>query len=191
MNGNVKSIESKNILGRAVSTQLFWIITFSLFTAMAAQVAVPVQPVPFTLQTMLVLLSGAFLGARNGAISQILYVLMGVVGIPVFANFSLGMGVLFGPTGGYLLSFPLAAFIVGYIVKENSSFVTVVLAMLAGSLLILLFGSMYLGLFFMDSWREAFIAGAAVFSIWGVIKIGAAISIYLSFSKKYPRLPHK
>ncbi|TSA30356.1 MAG: biotin transporter BioY, partial [Ignavibacteriales bacterium] len=97
------------------SSELFWIITFSVLTALSAQVAVPTQPVPFTLQTMLVLLSGAFLGSRNGAYSQILYLAVGVMGVPVFAGFTYGIAKLFGPTGGYLLTFPFAAFLVGYI----------------------------------------------------------------------------
>ena len=68
------------------SSELFWIITFSILTALSNPVAVPTQPVPFTLQTMLVLLSGAFLGSRKSAYSQILYLAVGVIGLPVFAR---------------------------------------------------------------------------------------------------------
>ena len=62
------------------SSELFWIVTFAVLTTFAAQVSVPTQPVPFTLQTMLVLLSGAFLGSRNGAYSQLIYLAAGVIG---------------------------------------------------------------------------------------------------------------
>ncbi len=84
-------------------------------TAVAAQITIPLpfSPVPFTMQVLAVLLSGMLLGARNGALSQIVYVLVGAVGAPVFAGFSGGLGVILGPTGGYLLSYPLAAALAG------------------------------------------------------------------------------
>jgi biotin transport system substrate-specific component len=84
-------------------------------TAVAAQITIPLpfSPVPFTMQVLAVLLSGMLLGARNGALSQLVYVLVGAAGAPVFAGFSGGLGVIFGPTGGYLLSYPLAAALAG------------------------------------------------------------------------------
>jgi len=80
-------------------------------TAVAAQIAIPLpfSPVPFTLQVLAVILSGLLLGSRYGALAQAIYVLVGAVGVPVFAQFSGGLG----PTGGYLLSYPLAAAIAG------------------------------------------------------------------------------
>lgn len=81
-------------------------------TAVGAQLTVPVSPVPFTLQVPVVVLSGLLLGARYGALAQIVYLVMGAIGIPVFAGFS-ATDALFGPTGGYLLSYPLAAAVAG------------------------------------------------------------------------------
>ncbi len=82
-------------------------------TAVAAQIAVPIFPVPFTLQVLAVVLSGLLLGPRYGALAQAIYLLVGAIGVPVFAEFRGGLGVLLGPTGGYLLSYPLAAAIAG------------------------------------------------------------------------------
>jgi biotin transport system substrate-specific component len=84
-------------------------------TAAAAQIAIPLpfSPIPFTLQVLAVILSGLLLGSRYGALAQAIYVLVGAVGVPVFAQFSGGLGVVLGPTGGYLLSYPLAAAIAG------------------------------------------------------------------------------
>ena len=84
-------------------------------TAVAAQIAIPLpfSPVPFTLQVPAVVLSGLLLGPRYGALAQAIYVLLGAVGVPVFAGFKGGLGIIFGPTGGYLLSYPLAAAIAG------------------------------------------------------------------------------
>src|ERR671911_1572217 len=82
-------------------------------TAVAAQITVPIEPVPFTFQVLAVILSGLLLGPRYGALSQAIYVLVGAVGVPVFAGFAGGLGIVLGPTGGYLLSYPLAAAIAG------------------------------------------------------------------------------
>ena len=78
-------------------------------TAVAAQIAIPTPPVPFTLQVLAVLLSGLVLGTRHGALAQAVYLLVGAVGVPVFAEFSGGLGVILGPTGGCLISYPIAA----------------------------------------------------------------------------------
>ena len=84
-------------------------------TAVAAQIAIPLpfSPVPFTLQVLAVILSGLLLASRYGALSQAIYVLVGAVGVPVFAQFSGGLAVVLGPTGGYLVSYPIAAAVAG------------------------------------------------------------------------------
>src|ERR687894_2023313 len=82
-------------------------------TAVAAQITVPIEPVPFTFQVLAVILTGFLLGPRYGALAQAIYVLVGAVGVPVFAQFSGGLGRVLGPTGGYLLSYPFAAAIAG------------------------------------------------------------------------------
>lgn len=83
-------------------------------TAVAAQITVPLSPVPFTLQVLAVVLSGLLLGARIGALAQAIYVLVGAVGVPVFSGFTGGLGHVFGPTGGYLISYPIAAAVAGF-----------------------------------------------------------------------------
>lgn len=82
-------------------------------TAIAAQITVPIEPVPFTFQVLAVILSGLLLGSRYGALAQAIYVLVGAVGVPVFAGFRGGLGIVFGDTGGYLLAYPLAAAVAG------------------------------------------------------------------------------
>jgi biotin transport system substrate-specific component len=178
-----------NVWSKLSSYQLFWIASFSLLTAVSAQIAVPVKPVPFTLQTMMVLLSGAFLGSKNGAYSQLIYIFLGLAGFPVFANGSMGIGVLFGPTGGYLLAFPAAAFLVGYLVEIHKNYFFVVFSMFVGSLMIIAVGVLFLNLFFVNNILEAIKVGGAIFSIWMVVKVFAAASIYFGISKKYSRLP--
>lgn len=86
---------------------------FAALTAVSAMVTIPMPMVPFTLQVMVTLLAGAVLGARAGALSQAVYLLMGVIGLPVFAGRIGGIQGLAGPTGGYLIGFVLAAWVVG------------------------------------------------------------------------------
>lgn len=106
---------------------------FAALTAILTQIAIPIGPVPITLGTFSVFLTGALLGAKLGAVSQAVYVLLGIVGVPVFTSFRAGVGVLIGPTGGYLWGYILAAGLIGFIVKRygNNIYVLVV-AMLAG-----------------------------------------------------------
>lgn len=126
-------------------------ISFSIVIALAAQVAVrlPFTPVPITGQTFAVLLTGALLGSRLGALALLFYLLEGVAGLPVFAGGSAGPGQLVGPTGGYLIGFVLAAFAVGWLAerKWDRSFGSAVVAMLAGEVLIYACGLVWLSKF--------------------------------------------
>lgn len=99
-----------------VSTAL--VVGGALLTAGAAQVSVPLWPVPVTGQTLAVLLVGSALGSRRGALSMLVYALLGVVGLPVFAEGAAGPGVLLGPTGGYVVGFIAAAALVGRIAER-------------------------------------------------------------------------
>lgn len=96
----------------------------ALFAALTAAVAwfkipLPFTPVPITLQTLAVLLSGAMLGSYYGALSMMIYIGVGAIGLPVFAGGSSGIGVLLGPTGGYLLSYPVASFVIGKMLEKK------------------------------------------------------------------------
>lgn len=175
---NNKMIKALTLLN---SSKLFWIVSFTLLTAVGAQVTIPVKPVPFTLQTMMVVLAGAFLGSKNGAYSMLLYLFLGCVGLPVFAQIpdtSIGFARLFGPTGGYLLTFPVAAFLTGWLTEKDKSYFWVVVSMFIGEALILVLGSLYLGAFYLRNIQVALIQGAVVFLIWSVVKVFIAAGVY-------------
>ena len=93
------------------------VVAFALMTGFSAQVAVrlPWTPVPVTLQPLLIVLAGVFLGRRAGAASMAAYVAAGALGAPIFSNGAAGLPWLFGPTGGYLLAAPAAAFVAGWV----------------------------------------------------------------------------
>ena len=156
------------------------VVAFSLLIALSAQVAVPLPwtPVPVTLQTFAVLLTGALLGSRLGALALILYLCEGACGLPFF---SLGRGglahLLFAPTSGYLLAYPLAAFVTGWLAERgwDRRYLTAAAALALGSLIILLGG--WLGLLRFMSPRVAFAAGVAPFLIGDVIKLALAAAV--------------
>jgi biotin transport system substrate-specific component len=126
----------------------------TVLTAVAAQVSVPLPftPVPFTLQPVVVLVGGALLGPRLGLLSQVVYLGAGAVGLPVFAASAAlpqGPARLFGPTGGYLLSYPLAAWLTGWMARRgfDRRYFTSVIAMLAGLTAIFAGGVLWLSAF--------------------------------------------
>jgi biotin transport system substrate-specific component len=118
------------------------VFAFSLLTALAAQIVIPIGPVPITGQTFAVLLTGALLGSRLGAMAMIIYLIEGASGLPFFYGGTSGIGHILGQTGGYLVAFPAAAFITGAFAEQgwDKRFVNAVGAMVIGSLVIVLAG---------------------------------------------------
>jgi len=130
-----KAVEARNA---TTLTRVLAVVAGVIIVALGAQAAVPIPgtPVPFTLQVPAVLIVGGLLGPRLGAASMAVYVLMGAAGLPVFAPVGVpGIARLVGPTGGYLLSYPLAAAVVGYLACRGSWF-AVAGAVVAGLLVI-------------------------------------------------------
>ena len=118
-----------------------------LFTAVIsimAQIVIPMPfGVPFTMQTFAITLAGIILGSKNGAIASIIYVMLGAVGLPVFANFTGGWQSIVGPTGGFLLSFPIMAYIIGLGTEYRSKWKGFsILGVTLGTLLNLVCGSL-------------------------------------------------
>ncbi len=162
----------------------FWIVTFAIVTAIGAQIEIPLRPVPLTLQTFFVLLSGAFLGKRSGFMSMSLYLLLGIVGLPVFAGGGFGLHSIIGPTGGYLIAFPIAAYVVGYLISLRRSRLFVLLAMAAGLFIIFALGTVQLNFVYFHNWSESLKTGLLAFSLWDIVKLVAASSIYSQFLER-------
>lgn len=166
----------------SIGVQALWIGVFAALTALGAQIAIPHQPVPYTLQTLFVLLSGAFLGKRNGAASQLVYLCAGIIGIPVFSGFGFGLVRLLGPSGGYLLAFPVAAFVVGYLTERKQHFVWTTAGMAAGLFIIFTLGTLQLNLVYEHNWSNALVHGFLIFSWWDILKLAGATLIYRQLS---------
>ncbi|TMD12040.1 MAG: biotin transporter BioY [Chloroflexi bacterium] len=135
---------------RSVLAEAALAVLFALFTALMAQLVIPLPftPVPITGQTFAVLLTGALLGSRLGAVSMVLYVTLGAVGLPFYAGGAHGMQVVFGATGGYLLGFIVADFVVGRLaeLRWDRSLQRSLPAMAAGQAVIYALGLIGLGL---------------------------------------------
>ncbi|MFA5658856.1 MAG: biotin transporter BioY [Oscillospiraceae bacterium] len=101
---------------------------FAALTAVFSQIQISIQPVPINFATLSVFLAGAILGWKYGALSQIVYVLLGLSGVPVFAGFSSGTAILFGKTGGYIFGYILAAFLTGLISQIKTKRVKLLLS---------------------------------------------------------------
>lgn len=152
-----------------------WVVGFTLLTAVMAQIRFqfPFTTVPLTGQTFAVLLSGAVLGSRRGFASQALYITAGASGLPVFAGGAFSAAYLLGPTGGYLLSFPLAAYFIGWLVERGASRRPwrLALSLVFCDALILVSGVMWLHRLYGTSFRQAALMGFYPFLIGDILKV--------------------
>jgi biotin transport system substrate-specific component len=141
---------------------------------LTALLQIPLEPVPVTGQTFGVLLLGALLGARRGALTVAGYVAAGVAGLRVFAGGAAGPARLFGPTGGYLIGFIAAAWIVGWLSERgwDRRLPTAAAAMLVGTLAIYLFGLPWLAVFV--GWGQVVPVGLAPFVVGDLLKLALA-----------------
>ncbi|CFX85242.1 BioY protein [Syntrophomonas zehnderi OL-4] len=152
---------------------------FGALTAIGSLIVIPMQPVPITLQTLFTSLAGVLLGGSAAALSQVVYVLLGIIGLPVFAGGKAGLGILFGPTGGYLIGFIVGAYIIGKITeaRQEPSLVWITMALVVGNLVIYTVGVTQLSLVAHLSVIKALLVGVVPFLFGDLIKLVAAVLI--------------
>lgn len=172
---------------------------FAALTAIGAFIKIPLpfSPVPITLQVLFVLLAGLLLGSRWAVTSMMVYVLLGIIGLPVFSGGTAGIGVLLGPTGGYLVGFVVGAYVIGIIAEhgvcdENDAAnrnkssnnnhnhigtIRSIVASLSGLAVIFLFGVIWLSIAADLSITKAMAVGLVPFIPGGIIKVAAAVVI--------------
>ncbi len=147
-------------------------------TAVGAYIAIPIGPVPIVLQNLFIMLAGLLLGGRWALISIGVYLLAGLVGLPVFAGGTGGIGKLLGPTGGYLVGFAAAAYWIGTISEKGKRSVLVdIFAMVSGTFIIYIFGVSWLKFVTGMSFSKAIAVGMLPFLIGDVLKIAVAIPV--------------
>ncbi|WP_298200806.1 biotin transporter BioY [Desulfosporosinus sp.] len=154
---------------------------FGALTAAGSLITIPMQPVPITLQTLFTGLAGVLLGGYAGALSQVVYVLLGVIGLPVFSGGKAGLGTLMGPTGGYLIGFIVAAYVIGKMVeaKKELGLAWLGLSLVVGNLVIYTLGVAQLSLVAHLSIPKALLAGVVPFLVGDVLKLVATALIGL------------
>jgi len=154
---------------------------FITLTTLSAFVRIPLPftPVPLTLQTFFVLLSGALLGRKLGVATQSVYLFLGLTGQQVFTGVGSGSLYLLGPTGGYIVGFILASFFAGsFLIKERQSPAAVFIKLLAADFIILLSGMLWLKVSLSIPFNKAFLLGFLPFVLGDILKVSLATVAY-------------
>ena len=179
---NVWQIEV--VKSRAISI-IIGISSLVMLMAFGAWVKIPIPgtPVPITLQTMFVLLGGAILGGYGG-LAQLIYIILGAMGVPIFAC---GLG-LSGPTGGYLIGFVVSAFVIGSMVRVKRNLSWIIFSMIIGTIIIYLFGALQLGLFLPTEFKSVVALGILPFVPGDILKLFIASLVYYKFQAKFAQI---
>ena len=167
------------IFARSLTTDIVLVSAGAALTAVMAQVVVPLYPVPITGQTLAVLLVGSTLGAARGVFSMALYALVGLLGVPVFADSASGLGVFTGTTGGYIIGFIFAAGFTGWLAQRDwdKKFLGAAVSFLGGTVVTFGFGLAWLAIVTGGTFEQVLAWGLFPFILGGVIKAGIAAAI--------------
>ncbi len=152
---------------------------FAAISALLAQLSIPLpfSPVPITGQMVGVFLAGAIMGKKWGAISILIYVMLGIIGLPVFHNAQGGIHIVLGPTGGYLWGFVLGVYLLGMIVEKRDSYFFSILGMFFCLLVVYFLGTLQLAFIASLGAFQAFLMGVAPYLPADIIKIFASAAL--------------
>ena len=152
---------------------------FAALISILAQISIPLPftTVPFTLQIFGIAITGLILGYKCGFIATLIYLVLGGIGMPVFAQFSGGISVLFGPTGGFLLGYPLMAFIIGYFKEHFHSHILTVISMVVGLAVVYILGTIIFSLVTGNTIVQSLIYCVVPFVVLDLLKLVLAYTI--------------
>ncbi len=174
----VSSLRTALIQRASIATQISLILTGTVFLALMAQISFPIpgSPVPFTGQTLGVLLLGTAYGASLGFSTMAFYLLMGILGAPIFAAGSHGLEKIAGATGGYLVGMLISTLLLGALAgrKWDQKIKTVIPTMIIGNSVVFTFGLIWLHQYTGQSWAWTFEKGFTPFIFGEVLKIAIA-----------------
>ncbi len=181
MSSKTGRVLADRLFSRSISSSVALVVGGAALTALAAQISIPMWPVPMTAQTLAVLLVGTVLGPVRGLASMALYVAAGIVGLPIFTHGATGLVYFAGPTGGYLIGFVGAAFLTGYLANRSwdRKIIRTIVSFLAGSAVIYTFGLTWLSfslgqLGYPNDLSATLAAGFLPFVIGDIVKAVAA-----------------
>ena len=186
-NSNVNTQEATTQFG---SMSVRHMCLIGLMTAVICILApfslnIPISPVPISLGTLAIYFVITVLGMKHGTISVLIYILLGLVGLPVFSGFSGGAGKLLGPTGGYIIGYLFMAFICGFFLDKwkNNVFISF-LGMLLGTAVCYLFGTLWLGYQLSMTFPQALMAGVIPYIPGDLVKLILAMAIGWQLQKR-------
>jgi biotin transport system substrate-specific component len=183
----MEALLKKEIIVNKRICRVIGVASFVILTSLGAFVRVPLPftPVPLTLQTFFVLLSGAFLGSNLGALTQLSYLFLGASGVSLFSGVACGPYYLLGPTGGYLLGFVAAAFFLGKALKysSNNFFLTFTMFCVA-DVMILSCGVLWLKVLTGYSFSQLIFIGFVPFVAGDILKASVAAALYKKFKTR-------
>ncbi|SMO59125.1 biotin transporter BioY [Melghirimyces algeriensis] len=163
---------------------------FAALLAVSGQIAIPLPPVPITLQTLVVMLAGSVLGARLGATSVLVFIVLAAFGVPVLSGGKSGIAALAGPTAGYIWSWPVAAYLIGWMtertIPELRFWKLTVYHVLWGIVFVYFCGGIWLMYAVGLDWYAALIGGVAPFVPGDLVKALVASSVALRLYRSYP-----
>ncbi len=167
------------LFARGIVMDVVLVAAGAALTAIAAQVAIPLWPVPITGQTLAVLLVGSSLGALRGSLSMVLYAVLGIAGLPVFSGAGAGMNIILGPTGGYIIGFVFAAAFTGWIAQRSwdRKILRSFLGFLGGTVVTFAVGLPWLAFALGLDLEQTLAAGLYPFIVGGIIKTAIAASV--------------
>ncbi|BDG60359.1 biotin transporter BioY [Caldinitratiruptor microaerophilus] len=182
----MSSAQSSRTVRQVVLAGLFAAVVAAL--GMVPPLTLPISPVPITLQTLGVMLAGSLLGRRTGGLALLVFLVLLVAGVPVLAGGRGGAGYLFGPSGGYILSWPLAAYTIGWLVERvppGRFWGYLVANVVGGILLVYLIGAPVLALVTGRTFKEALVGGALIFVPGDLLKALVASAVAVQVRRRY------
>ena len=170
-------IKVSNLSSNALIKEITYILSAILMMAALSRITIPLLPVPVTGQTLGVLLTGIMLGRKRALAAMITYIAIGLIGFPVFANGAFGLATLIGPTGGYLLGFIPAAYVMGYFADKGwyKHIVTALLSLIIGHAIVFAIGLLWLSIF--AGWSNVMAVGFVPFLPGAAIKTLVALAL--------------
>jgi len=167
-----RTVLADRVFPRTLVMDIVLVVAGAALVTVLAQVAIPLWPVPITGQTLAVLLVGSTLGWARGAISMVLYAVLGLIGLPVYSDGSHGAGVLFGATGGYIVGFIVSAALVGWLAERqwDRKVLKAIVTFVAGSVVVFAIGLPWLAVVLHTDLPTTLQYGLYPFILGGVIK---------------------
>jgi len=174
-----RTVLADRVFPRTLVMDIVLVVAGAALVTVLAQVAIPLWPVPITGQTLAVLLVGSTLGWARGAISMVLYAVLGLVGVPVYSDGSHGAGVLFGATGGYIVGFIVSAALVGWLAERqwDRKILKAIVTFVAGSVVVFAIGLPWLAVVLHTDLPTTLQYGLYPFILGGIIKAAIAAGL--------------